>query len=48
MKPRKVCEDLELENEKLMSDVKEKLEDYFLITGEKKVNRKRGKKNGKK
>ena len=48
LKPRKVTEDLELENEKLMNDVKEKLEDYFLITGEKKVDRKRGKKNGKK
>ena len=48
LKPRKVTSDLELENEKLMSDVKEKLEDYFLITGEKKVDMKRGKKNGKK
>ena len=48
LKPRKVTEELELENEKLMNDVKEKLEDYFLITGEKKVDRKRGKKNGKK
>ena len=48
LKPRKVTEDLELENEKLMNDVKEKLEDYFLVTGEKKVSRKRGKKNGKK
>ena len=48
LKPRKVTEDLELENEKLMIDVKEKFEDYFLITGEKKVDRKRGKKNGKK
>ncbi|MBQ3511469.1 MAG: 1-acyl-sn-glycerol-3-phosphate acyltransferase [Bacilli bacterium] len=48
LKPRKVTGDLELENEKLMSDVKEKLEDYFLITGEKKVDMKRGKKNGKK
>lgn len=48
LKPRKVTEDLEFENEKLMNDVKEKLEDYFLITGEKKVDRKRGKKNGKK
>lgn len=48
LKPRKVTGDLELENEKLMRDVKEKLEDYFLITGEKKVDMKRGKKNGKK
>lgn len=48
LKPRKVTGDLEDENEKLMSDVKEKLEDYFLLTGEKKVSRKRGKKNGKK
>lgn len=48
LKPRKVTGDLEDENEKLMSDVKEKLEDYFLVTGEKKVSRKRGKKNGKK
>ena len=48
LKPRKVTGDLEHENEKLMSDVKEKLEDYFLITGEKKVDMKRGKKNGKK
>ncbi len=48
LKPRKVTGDLEIENEKLMSDVKEKLEDYFLVTGEKKVSRKRGKKNGKK
>lgn len=48
LKPRKVTDDLELENEKLMADVKEKLEDYFLVTGEKKVDRKRGKKNGKK
>lgn len=48
LEPRKVTGDLDLENEKLMSDVKEKLEDYFLITGEKKVDMKRGKKNGKK
>ena len=48
LKPRKVTGDLEDENEKLMSDVKEKLEDYFSVTGEKKVSRKRGKKNGKK
>ena len=48
LKPRKVTGNLEIENEKLMSDVKEKLEDYFLVTGEKKVSRKRGKKNGKK
>ena len=48
LKPRKVSQDLELENEKLMDAVSEKLEDYFLITGEKKVTKKRGKKNGKK
>lgn len=48
LKPRKVTDDLELENEKLMDAVSEKLEDYFLVTGEKKVTKKRGKKNGKK
>lgn len=47
LKPRKVSQDLEFENEKLMDAVSEKLEDYFLITGEKKV-KKRGSKNGKK
>lgn len=48
LKPRKVSGDLEEENNKLMDDVKSKLEDYFLVTGEKKVVRKRGKKNEKK
>ena len=48
LKPRKVSQDLELENEKLMDAVSEKLEDYFLITGEKRVTKKRGKKNDKK
>lgn len=48
LKPRKVTEDLDFENEKLMSDVKEKLEDYFLITGEKKVKRREEKSNEKK
>lgn len=47
LKPREVHEDLTLENEKLMDVVSEKLEDYFLETGEK-VVKKRGKKNGKK
>ena len=46
LKPREVKGDLTLENEKLMKAVSEKLEDYFLITGEK-VVKKRGKKNGK-
>lgn len=48
LKPRQVSEDLDLENEKLMNDISEKLEDYFLETGEKKVLKKRGKSNGKK
>lgn len=48
LKPRKVTEDLTLENEKLMADVSGKLEEYFLETGEKTVKRKRGKKNEKK
>ena len=48
LKPRKITGDLTLENEKLMDCISEKLEDYFLVTGEKKVSRKRGSKNGKK
>ena len=48
LKPRKVTGDLELENDNLMNVVKEKLEAYFLVTGEKVVKRKRGKSNGKK
>lgn len=48
LEPRKVTEDLELENEKLMDEVSSKLEDYFLVSGEKKVAKKRGNKNGKK
>ena len=47
LKPRKVTDELELENEKLMDSVSEKLEEYFLETGEK-VVKKRGKNNGKK
>lgn len=46
LKPRKVEDDLTLENEKLMDDISDKLSEYFLITGEKEV-KKRGKKNGK-
>lgn len=45
LKPRKVTKDLVLENEELMKDVSEKLEDYFLETGEKVVKKKRGNKN---
>ena len=48
LKPRKVTGELDLENDKLRNCISDKLEDYFLITGEKKVNKKRGKKNGKK
>ena len=48
LNPRLVRGDLTYENNKLMDSVSSKLEDYFLITGEKKVNKKRGKRNGKK
>lgn len=48
LKPRMVTGELDLENDKLRNCISDKLEDYFLITGEKKVNKKRGKRNGKK
>lgn len=48
LKPRKITDDLTLENEKLMDCISEKLEDHFLVTGEKKVTRRAVKKNGKK
>lgn len=47
LKPRKVSDDLTLENEKLMDAVSKKLENYFIKTGEKKVVNKGGKKDGK-
>lgn len=48
LKPRKISGDLTLENEKFMDVVGERLEEYFLETGEKVVKKKRGNKNGKK
>lgn len=48
LKPREVKGDLTLENGKLMDCISEKLEEYFLISGEKKVSRKRVKKYDKK
>lgn len=48
LKPREIKQDLAYENDKLMDCISEKLEEYFLITGEKKVIRRVVKKNGKK
>lgn len=47
LKPREVKKDLELENERLMTDISEKLGEYFLVTKEKKVPNKGVKKRGK-
>lgn len=48
LKPREVTKDLKVENEKIMTDISDKLGEYFLITKEKEVpNRKGVKKNEK-
>lgn len=47
LKPREVGDDLELENDRLMNDVSEKLGEYFSVTKEKEVPKKVVRKRGK-
>lgn len=47
LKPRKVSGDLEIENDRLMDSVSNKLTKYFLKSGEKNVGKKRGNNNEK-